>query len=114
MRRLILALACLLPAQLFAASGQPVIDGFLEPNGYVQITVLTTSVGLGTVPGLTKLVLIQCESDNVRWRDDGTDPTTTVGMILEAGQTLIYNGNPNEIEFIEVTVGAILNVSYYK
>jgi hypothetical protein len=114
MRRILLVLACLLPVQLFAASGQPVIDGFLEPNGYVQITSLATSVGLGTVPGLTKLVLIQCEAQNVRWRDDGTDPTTTVGMILEVGQTLVYNGNPQEIEFIEVTAGAILNVTYLK
>jgi hypothetical protein len=114
MRRLFLALVCLLPAQLFAASGQPVIDGFLEPNGYVQITTLTTSVGLGTIPGNTKLTLIQAEVQNVRWRDDGTDPTTSIGMLLEAGQTLVYNGNPAEIELIEVTAGAVLNISFYR
>lgn len=114
MKRLLVLLALLVPTQLFAASGQPVIDGFLIPAGYVQMTSLGTSASLTSIPDGVKLVAIQCEAQNVRWRDDGTDPTTTVGMILEVGQTLIYNGNPAEIEFIEITAGAKLNVTYYK
>lgn len=109
-----LLLALLLPAQLLAYTGQKVVDGFLQPAGYVQITSLSSAVGLGTLPDGVTLTLIQAESKNVRWRDDGTDPTAAVGMILEAGQTLVYTGNPSEIKLIEVAASAIVNVSFYK
>lgn len=108
---LLLAIA---PTGLFGASGQPVIDGFLEPAGYVQVTSLSSAVGLGTIPNGTKLTLIQPESQDVRWRDDGTNPSTSVGMVLSAGTTLVYNGNPAAIKFIEVAASAKLNVAFYR
>jgi hypothetical protein len=49
----------------------------------------------------------------VRWRDDGTDPTTTVGMNLAAGASLDYEGQLAAIKFIEVTASAKLNVAYF-
>jgi hypothetical protein len=97
-----------------AAAGQPVIDGYLEPNGYTQITSLSSAVGLGTIPNGTRLVIIQAETNDVRWRDDGVNPTTSVGMVLAAGQILSYNGNAAALKVIEVTASAKLNVTYYK
>lgn len=112
-RALMWALLAVSPL-LFAASGQPVIDGFVEPAGYTQITSVSSAVSLGTIPDGTKLTLIQAESQNVRWRDDGTNPTTTVGMLLQAGQTLVYNGNPARVRVIETTASASVNVSFYR
>jgi hypothetical protein len=89
--------------------------------GYQQITNLTAATSL-TVPtvdpvsGLnTKptIALITPETQGVRWRDDGTDPTGSVGMPLSAGVTLQYDGDLKRIRFIEDVSGAILNVSYY-
>lgn len=88
--------------------------------GYQQITTLTSATGL-TVPsvdvnGLSckpSLAIITAETKGVRWRDDGVDPTSTVGMPLAAGTTLQYDGDLTKIKFIEQEASAKLNVSYY-
>lgn len=88
--------------------------------GYQQITDLSSAVGL-TVPPRTpdganmkaNFALIICETQNVRWRDDGVSPTASEGMLLVAGTPLQYDGDLNSIKFIETTGSAKLNVSYY-
>ena len=57
--------------------------------------------------------LITPETNGVRWRDDGVAPTATVGMPLAAGVTLQYDGDLSQVQFIEQTAGAKLNISYY-
>jgi hypothetical protein len=88
--------------------------------GYQQITDLSASIGL-TIPTLAPdgsnqkptFALIICETQGVRWRDDGTAPTASVGMPLAAGVPLQYDGDLNKIRFIQQTASAKLNVSYY-
>ena len=88
--------------------------------GYQQITDLSASVGL-TVPvrdvnGLScipTIALITPETQGVRWRDDGTAPTASVGMPLAAGVTLQYDGDLSQIKFIQQTASAKLNITYY-
>lgn len=80
--------------------------------GYQQITSVSSAVGL-TVPAGATRALIVAEGANVRWRDDGTNPTSSVGMLLLASNLLSYDGDLNRIKFIEVTSSAKLNISYY-
>lgn len=81
---------------------------------YVQVTDVSAAVPLPKIPPGTYRVLIQAEAQNVRWRDDGVDPTSSVGTILAAGSTLEYAAAPlTRIRFIESTSGAKLNVTYY-
>jgi hypothetical protein len=88
--------------------------------GYQQITSLSSAQSL-TVPttdlnGLAcrpAIAIIVPESASVRWRDDDTDPTSTVGMPLAAGVTLQYDGDLTKIRFIEYGGTAKLNVTYY-
>ncbi len=88
--------------------------------GYQQITGLNTVKSL-TVPNLTPdglnakpvFALIIAESTGVRWRDDGTAPTSTVGMPLAVGVPLQYDGDLSKIQFIEQSASAKLNISYY-
>ena len=88
--------------------------------GYQQITSLSASSAL-TVPTMDKngnkqqptIAIIIPETQAVRWRDDGTDPTSAVGMPLAAGVALQYDGDLTKIRFIESTAGAKLNISYY-
>lgn len=88
--------------------------------GYQQITSLSSATGL-TVPTVDKqglackpsIAIIVAETQAVRWRDDDTNPTTTVGMPLATGVAFVYDGDLTKIKFIEQTAGAILNVSYY-
>lgn len=89
-----------------------VLDGKLTPGGYAQLTGMAAATGL-TLPDRTVLTLIQAEAQSIRWRDDGTNPTASVGMILEAGQTLVYNGEPSRIKLIQMVAGAIANVTFY-
>jgi len=80
--------------------------------GYQQITSLSSATGL-TIPQGTTLALIVPETQNVRWRDDGTNPTASVGMPIFVGASLSYDGDLSRIKFIESTAGATLNISYY-
>ena len=88
--------------------------------GYQQITSLSSAGNL-TVPQRTPngqnskpvFALIVAEGQAVRWRDDLTAPTASVGMPLAVGIPLQYDGDLTNIKFIEQVGGAILNVSYY-
>lgn len=88
--------------------------------GYQQITSLSASTGL-TVPtrdlnGMIAeptLALIVAETKAVRWRDDGTAPTASIGMPLATGVPLAYDGDLNAIRFIQQEASAVLNISYY-
>lgn len=88
--------------------------------GYQQITNLTAAVGL-TVPardslgrvGSPTVAYIRCEGQAVRWRDDGVAPTASVGMNLNVGDVLEYDGDLKSIKFIQEAATAKLNVSYY-
>lgn len=80
--------------------------------GYRQITPLSAATGLTPPQGAT-MALIVAETQGVRWCDDGTNPTASVGMPIAAGAYLNYDGDLNRVKFIEQTAGAKLNVSYY-
>lgn len=82
-------------------------------TGYQQITSLGAATAL-TIPTNTRAALIQAESQNVRWRGDGTDPTASVGMILVVGQPVWFDFQKlSRLRFIETTASAKLNISYF-
>lgn len=81
--------------------------------GYQQITSLSAATAL-TIPAGCSMALIQPETQAVRWRDDGTDPTATVGYPLAVGTELQYTAAQlSKIKFIEQTASAKLNIVYY-
>lgn len=86
---------------------------YAKALGYEQITSMSAAVGL-TVPAGACLAVIQCETQNVRWRDDGTDPTASVGMLMKTtDQPLRFYGSLGRLKFIEATASAKLDVAYY-
>lgn len=84
----------------------------LIPLGYQQITSLSAATAL-TVPAGARFALIRPETQGIRWRDDGTNPTSTVGMPVDAGDTVFFTGKLSVVKVIETAVSAKLNVSYY-
>lgn len=80
--------------------------------GYQQISSLSTAVGL-TVPKGATIAVIVAETQAVRWRDDLTTPTASVGMPLATGTPFPYDGDLQNIQFIEQSAGAKLNIAYY-
>lgn len=81
--------------------------------GYQQYTSLSAATGLSSIPQGATLALIVPETQSIRWRDDGTNPTSSVGMPIAAGSYLSYDGDLNRIKFIEQSASAKINVSYY-
>ena len=96
-----------------SSQGIPTQLGYTKPSGYVQLTSLGSAVGLSSIPAEARFALIQAESQSIRWRDDGTNPTTGIGMVLAAGATLVYSGTLSAIKLIETTASAKVNVTYY-
>jgi hypothetical protein len=81
--------------------------------GYQQITDLSSATAL-TVPTYTLYALVTPESQAVRWRAGGVDPTATVGYPLPAGSELeIEASDLSSVKFIEQAAGAKLNIIYF-
>lgn len=94
-----------------------------EPTGDEMITVSTVAIG----PTLSKLklgsgdspltannALFRVETNDVRWRDTGTAPTSSVGTLLKAGESMVYDGPVNKIQFIRVSADATVSAAYYR
>lgn len=81
--------------------------------GYQRITGLAAAQALN-IPAGCCLILVTPDTQAVRWRDDGTDPTAAVGYPLAAGVELQYGaGQMAALRFIEQAASAVLNVQYY-
>ena len=96
-------------------TGCPGITTPLAPAGYQQITVSTTAVGL-TVPAGTRMAIAVIEDQPLRYRDDGTDPTATVGTVIKADNSISICGSALGA-FKAIRDGgtdAVLSVNYYK
>lgn len=107
-----LGLVDCLPVVVFGSDGQDASRRF-TPLGYAQALLTTLSVYPVAMPAGTTYVLARAEAADCRWRDDGTDPTGTVGMPLAAGDTLYYDVESDDLRFTASAAGSILNLSFY-
>ena len=86
----------------------------LDALGYTQVTNVSAATGVGTIPAGTEVVMLQCETQNVRFRDDGTSPTASVGMLLVTNTIYTFTAsNVAAMKFIETTASAKLNILFY-
>ena len=87
-----------------------------SPEGYGQVTVSTTAVALPSIPKSASYAIVNISSQPVRYRDDGTNPTATVGMPAVAGDEIVLV-SPAQIKAFKVIrsggTDAELNVLYY-
>lgn len=102
-----------------AVGGGPMIEPEGVPVGYRQVSVSTVAVGLGTIPTGANRALITVETDNIRWRDDSTPPTATVGMFVQQTQAFELSGPASISQFKAIrdtnaTSDVILNINFYK
>lgn len=85
-----------------------------SPKGYEQLTVAGSSIGLASIPDTCNFVLISVEGAPVRFRDDGTAPTSSVGTLLNDGDRVEYADRPSALRFIRTTsTSATVNAAYY-
>lgn len=96
------------------SSVQRVIGADLQCIGFEQKSV--AAVAALSVPDTACLeVLVQAEGGDIRWRADGTAPTTSIGMLLRDGETMIVSGFKAiaALKFITVGAAGAVNVSYW-
>ena len=79
---------------------------------FTQITDLSSVVSCPSPTGTT--VIFQAETNDVRWRPDGTAPTASVGFLLTAGSSACFVGDLSKVKFIQVGAGSTLNVSVFE
>lgn len=87
------------------------------PLGHFQLSV-TTVVSLPSLPDRKRIrrAVITTVDQPLNWRDDGSDPTTTVGGYLEAGATLVYDGDMELFRMCtdaRATAAADVRVAYH-
>lgn len=88
---------------------------------FETITVADTAIGPtssaiedATYGGANYAVFGPVETAQIRYSTNGEDPTTTVGHLLEVGDTLIYDGDLSGIQFIRTgATSGSLPASYY-
>ena len=82
--------------------------------GQEKLAVTATVVSL-TVPNDVNFATAVCETGAIRYRQDGTDPATAVGVLISAGDSFEIHGldTLNAIKFVEATsTDAVINLSY--
>lgn len=91
--------------------------------GYQQFTSLGSAINLSTstpavgstgIPAGAWYAVITIEGAGIRWRDDGTSATASVGMPQSLGQTFVYTGSFSKMTIIQQSASATINVSYYR
>ena len=84
--------------------------------GYFQDVDVAAAQGLPSLPAGATLARIQCETQSIRYRQDNTNPTASVGMLLAAGTVLdIHSAECKlaEVKIIEAAASAKVNVTYF-
>lgn len=68
-----------------------------------------------TVPATADHALVQCETQECRWRDDGAAPTAALGNLLAVKDTLIVRrAQFANFQLIEIAASTKVNVVFYK
>lgn len=95
-------------------AGCPGMQSEVSPKGFEQLTVTTESVGL-TIPHGTEMAIISQEGGNLRYRDDGTAPDETTGLVSSVGSMItICRNSLDRVRFYRVgDTDAVLNIAYY-
>ena len=84
-------------------------------GSFLPLTVSTTVVNLGTARGSYNRAFITVESNPIRFTVDGTLPTSSVGILLGAGDTLELESREEVFEFQAIRssgVDSILSITF--
>lgn len=118
-----LALSAPARAQTHKDVGGTVVPGTVPLQSY-KSAGLMQSISAGTLAAATNLspplgatvAQICVETAGVRYRDDGTSPTASVGMPAVAGTNpycFQYAGPLTQVQFILISGSPTMDVSYY-
>lgn len=87
----------------------------IKTKGYEQVEVGDSAIGLSVPSGATRAV-VGVESQPIRYRNDGEEPTSSVGFLVKADVTFELHGNEALKNFQAIRSGetdGVLNIIYY-
>ncbi len=95
------------------------VSGTTGGAGTYQLSATNTassaSATSGGTPTGATMASLDAETANVRYRDDGAAPTSSVGtLIVAATPPLLYSGTLSQLQFIAASGSPLLNVSFYR
>jgi len=88
-------------------------------DDYESLTVANAAEGIGPAWANSKTAykaFMTAETAEMRFRFDGTAPTSTEGHIIDDGDTLELYGNKNIVNFLAIRTGndsGVLKITYY-
>lgn len=97
-----------------AIAGDVTVTGGYISAGAGQYALTVSTATSLTVPAGAAIAEICVETAAVRYRDDGTAPTSSTGIPVTSGTCFQYGGPLNKVQFIAQTGSPTLDVSYYK
>jgi hypothetical protein len=110
---LLVCAAFLFGVPLSLAGDVTITGGYISAGGAQYALAISGATSL-TVPAGAAIAEICVETAGVRYRDDGTAPTSSTGMPVSSGTCFQYGGPLNKIQFIQQSGSPTINVSYYK
>lgn len=87
------------------------------PVGFEQRTVSTSAVGFASIPLQANKAIVVVEDATIRYREDGTNPTSSVGTKQFVNSTIIIEGRTRLTQFRAIRQGstdALLSINYYE
>ena len=121
MRRLLVS-AAVLAVGLGSAGAETtrVAPYAYQSVGHCQMTSLATAKALttancssGSVPVSATIAEICVGTQAVRYYDDGTTPTASVGIHVPAGTCFPYSGPIPSLIFIQEAASAVIDIIFY-
>lgn len=86
----------------------------IEPLGYQQLTVSSTAVAFTLPAGPVRMAVVMVEDNPVRFRDDGTNPSASVGTLVQPNVAILVCGAAmNKFRAIRQGSDAKLSVHFY-
>ena len=95
------------------------ISGTAGGAGTYQLSATNTtssaSVTSGGIPPQASMAFLQAETADVRYTDDGSAPTTSIGNIVIHGiPGIFYTGTLSKLQFIALSGSPLLDVAFYR
>lgn len=89
-----------------------VVEDQRECLFYRKLSSLATSVQCPSGGG--RAVMFKVSGAAIRYRADGTAPTTANGIPVSIGESVWYVGDLTKLQFIEQTASAVIDLHVFK
>lgn len=88
----------------------------VNPVGYEQLTVPVGAVALASIPAKASRAIVMVEAQPLRYREDGTAPTSAVGVLCVATTRFELESRKAIQQFRAIRSGgtdSVVSVLYY-